>query len=124
MNGDFRRKATKAWQRNVPPHVRLRISQIWAFIKEPALTVLMVLIATTAVARPYYVPTGSMEPTVQIGDDLLASKFAYGYSRYSLPFGFGPDAEHRLFERIPNRGDIATFNLPRDTRVIYVKRVI
>jgi signal peptidase I len=121
---NLRREASRAWERHIPAHVRLRIAQSWAFVKEPVLTVAMVLIATTAVARPYYVPTGSMEPTIQIGDDLLSSKFPYGYSRYSLPFGFGPDTTHRLFERIPNRGDIATFNLPRDPREIYIKRVI
>jgi signal peptidase I len=121
---DLRRDVSDAWQRHVPAYARLRIAQGWAFIKEPLLTVAMVLIATTAVARPYYVPTGSMEPTIQIGDDLLSAKFAYGYSRYSLPFGFGPDAAHRLFERIPNRGDVVTFNLPRDPSEIYIKRVI
>jgi signal peptidase I len=120
----LRQRAVDMWRRNVPPDVRMRLAQGSQWIKEPALTVGMVLIATTAVARPYYVPTGSMEPTVQIGDDLLASKFAYGYSRYSLPFGFGPSATHRLFERVPNRGDIVTFSLPRDPSIIYVKRVI
>jgi signal peptidase I len=121
---DLRRNIASAWRRQVPASARLRIAQGWTFIKEPLLTVVMVLIATTAVARPYYVPTGSMEPTIQIGDDLLSAKFAYGYSRYSLPFGLGPDATHRLFERIPNRGDVVTFNLPRDPSEIYIKRVI
>ena len=113
-----------AWQDNLSPLARRRIAQSWQWVREPALTIGFVVIATTAVARPYYVPTGSMEPTIQIGDDVLASKFAYGYSRYSMPFGFGPEAEHRLFERIPNRGDIVTFSLPRDTSIVYVKRVI
>src|ERR1700691_2165744 len=70
---------------------RDRAAATWHLAKEPVLTVLLVVVATTAVARPYYVPSGSMEPTIQIGDDVLASKFAYGYSRYSMPFGFGPE---------------------------------
>ena len=37
--------------------------------------VLLVLIAKTAIAEPYYVPSGSMEPTLQIGDELLATKY-------------------------------------------------
>ena len=76
---------------------------MWNFVKEPALTLLLVFAATTAVARPYYVPSGSMEPTIQIGDELLASKFAYGYSRYSVPFDLGPSSPTRLLQRMPQR---------------------
>jgi signal peptidase I len=80
--------------------------------------------ATTAIAQPFYVPSGSMEPTIQIGDALLGSKFAYGYSRYSLPYGVGPDADGRLFGRLPRRGDVVVFRLPRDPAITYVKRVV
>jgi signal peptidase I len=94
-------------------------------IAEPAITIAFVLCATTAIAQPFYVPTGSMEPTIQIGDALLGSKFSYGYSRWSLPFGgFGPAADHRLFGKLPKRGDVVVFRLPRDTAQTYVKRVI
>ena len=62
-----------------------------------ALIVLGVLAARVVLAEPYYVPSGSMEPTLQIGDDLIASKFPYGYSRYSMLFGLGPASESRLF---------------------------
>ncbi|HEY1836922.1 MAG: signal peptidase I [Rhizomicrobium sp.] len=117
-------RAHQAWERNIPPEVRHYLEQAWQWVREPVITVALVLAATTAVARPYYVPTGSMEPTIQIGDDVLASKFAYGYSRYSLPFGFGPDSAHRLFERLPKRGDVVTFRLPRDPSIVYVKRVV
>jgi signal peptidase I len=96
----------------------------WDFVKEPALAVLFALAATTAIARPYYVPTGSMEPTIAIGDEVLASKFAYGYSRYSLPFVFGPSSSTRLLQRMPERGDVIVFQLPRDPGQAYVKRVI
>ena len=50
-----------------------------------ALIVLIVIAAKTAIAEPYYVPSGSMEPTLQIGDELLATKYPYGYSSASLP---------------------------------------
>jgi signal peptidase I len=102
------------------PYVR----PVWDFAKEPALAVLFALAATTAIARPYYVPTGSMEPTIAIGDAVLASKFAYGYSRYSLPFGAGPSSSTRLLQRMPDRGDVIVFQLPRDPGQAYVKRVI
>ena len=96
----------------------------WDFAKEPVLAVLFALAATTAIARPYYVPTGSMEPTIAIGDEVLASKFAYGYSRYSLPYALGPSSSTRLLQRLPERGDVIVFQLPRDPGQAYVKRVI
>jgi signal peptidase I len=110
----------KTAARIVVPYVR----PVWDFAKEPVLAVLFALAATTAIARPYYVPTGSMEPTIAIGDEVLASKFAYGYSRYSLPFQVGPSSSTRLLQRMPDRGDVIVFQLPRDPGQAYVKRVI
>ena len=100
------------------------VHPVWDFAKEPVLAVLFALAATTAIARPYYVPTGSMEPTIAIGDEVLASKFAYGYSRYSVPFAIAPSSSTRLLQRMPARGDVIVFQLPRDPGQAYVKRVI
>ncbi|MGD0189633.1 MAG: signal peptidase I [Rhizomicrobium sp.] len=111
-------------RRSIPPDMRSGLRGGWNFIKEPLLTILLVLVATTAVARPYYVPTGSMEPTIQIGDALLTTKFAYGYSRYSMPFGIGPASTTRFLQRMPSRGDIIVFRLPRDPDQVYIKRLI
>jgi signal peptidase I len=91
---------------------------------EPLVTVMLVAFATTALAQPFYIPSGSMEPTLQIGDALLGTKFAYGYSRWSLPYGLGPASETRLMGKLPKRGDIVIFRLPRDTRSTLIKRVI
>ncbi|MGB8135256.1 MAG: S26 family signal peptidase, partial [Pseudolabrys sp.] len=52
-------------------------------IADLAVIVLIVLAAKTAIAEPFYVPSGSMEPTLLIGDELLAMKFPYGYSSAS-----------------------------------------
>ena len=112
------------WRRHLPAPLRLHLAQGWAWVKEPLIAVGIVLVATSALARPYYVPSGSMEPTLQIGDAFLASKFTYGYSRYSLPFGFGPASEHRLFGQAPKRGDIIAFQLPADPAKTLVKRLI
>src|ERR1700726_3963374 len=78
----------------------------------------------TGAAEAYYVPSGSMQPTLLIGDELMVSKFSYGYSRYSLPLGLGPASPGRLFGRMPERGDVVVFRLPRDPTQTYVKRVI
>src|SRR5215469_18205691 len=91
---------------------------------EPLAAILLTVCATTAVAQPFYIPSGSMEPTLQIGDALLGTKFAYGYSRWSLPYGLGPSSETRLLGKLPKRGDIVIFRLPRDTHSTLIKRVI
>jgi signal peptidase I len=89
-----------------------------------ALVVAIVVLTRTVAAEAYYVPSGSMQPTLLIGDELMVSKFSYGYSRYSLPLGLGPASPERLFGRLPERGDVVVFRLPRDPSQTYVKRVI
>jgi len=84
----------------------------------------IVLFAKTVAAEAYYVPSGSMQPTLLIGDELVVSKFSYGYSRYSLPIALGPSRGERLFGRMPDRGDVVVFRLPSDPSQTYVKRVI
>jgi signal peptidase I len=91
---------------------------------EPAAIIAVMFVSTTAIAQPFYVPSGSMEPTLQIGDALLGSKFPYGYSRYSMPFGIGPQSDQRLLGQLPKQGDVVVFRLPRDPSITYVKRVI
>ena len=76
--------------------------------------VLLVLAAKTAIAEPYYVPSGSMEPTLMIGDELLASKFPYGYGAASLPSFISLPGEKRIFGALPERGDVVVFRWPGD----------
>jgi signal peptidase I len=84
----------------------------------------IVLVTKAVAAEAYYVPSGSMQPTLLIGDELIVSKFSYGYSRYSLPVAVGPSWPGRLFGRLPARGDVVVFRLPRDPSETYVKRVV
>jgi signal peptidase I len=83
-----------------------------------------VVAAKTAIAEPYYVPSGSMEPTLLIGDELLATKFPYGYSTASLPVSIVLPNTERLFGSLPRRGDIVVFRYPGDRSQVWVKRVI
>jgi signal peptidase I len=77
----------------------------------------------TVAFEPFNIPSGSMIPTLQVGDYLFVSKFSYGYSRYSLPFS--PDLfSGRIFGHMPKRGDVAVFKLPRDNSTDYIKRII
>jgi signal peptidase I len=91
---------------------------------DAAAILLVVIAAKTAIAEPYYVPSGSMEPTLQIGDELLATKYPYGYSSASLPpFINLPDTQ-RILGALPQHGDVVVFRWPGDRSQIWVKRVI
>ena len=85
------------------------LKRFWQQAQPIALAVGFVLIVRTVVAEPYSVPTPSMVPTLLVGDQLVGAKYAYGYSKYSLPIGEGPDFAGRLFGRQPERGDIVVF---------------
>ncbi|SRR5687768_2555173 len=74
------------------------------------------------VVAPFNIPTGSMLPTLYIGDYLLVAKWPYGYSRYSFPFTF-PSFKGRIISRLPKRGDVVIFRPPGGD-VEFVKRVI
>jgi signal peptidase I len=99
-------------------------SGIIGAVSQLVTVILMVLLIKTVAAEAYYVPSGSMLPSLLIGDQLLVSKFPYGYSRYSLPLPLAPASPDRLLGSLPERGDVVVFRLPRDPGQTYVKRVI
>jgi signal peptidase I len=74
------------------------------------------------VVAPFNIPSGSMLPTLYIGDYLAVAKWPYGYSRYSFPFRF-PSFDGRLFGASPNRGDVVVFRHPSENADL-IKRVI
>jgi signal peptidase I len=73
--------------------------------------------------QPFNIPSGSMIPTLLVGDYLFVSKLSYGYSKFSFPGGFDLFSG-RIFGSEPTRGDVAVFKLPRDHELDYIKRVI
>ena len=73
--------------------------------------------------EPFNIPSGSMIPSLLVGDYLFVSKYSYGYSRYSFPFGILP-INDRLIYDVPQRGDIIVFRKPGDEQVDYIKRLI
>jgi signal peptidase I len=73
--------------------------------------------------QPFNIPSASMEATLLIGDYLFVSKYSYGYSRYSFPFGLVPFSG-RVLANPPERGDVVVFKLPSDNKTDYIKRVI
>ncbi len=81
---------------------------------------------TTVAFAQYRIPSESMVPHIEVGDRVTVSKFAYGFSRYSLPFDAGrmlPASNHRLFQNLPRRGDVVVFIHPRSGEVM-IKRAI
>src|SRR6202049_1977807 len=89
-----------------------RASTLLRSLTEIAGIVLIVAAAKTAVAEPFYVPSGSMEPTLLIGDELLATKYPYGYSTASLPSFIVLPNSARILASLPERGDIVVFRWP------------
>ena len=77
----------------------------------------------TVAFEPFNIPSGSMIPTLLVGDYLFVSKYSYGYSHFSLPFS-PPLFSGRIFARQPERGDVAVFKLPRDPSTDYIKRIV
>ncbi len=73
--------------------------------------------------EPFNIPSGSMLPSLLVGDYLFVEKYAYGYSQYSFPFGV-VRFSGRILEKIPERGDVAVFRQPKNTRIDYIKRII
>src|SRR5260370_16265257 len=73
--------------------------------------IVIALFIRTFFYEPFNIPSASMVPTLLVGDYLFVSKFSYGYSRYSLPFGL-PLIPGRLFFTPPKRGDVVGFKLP------------
>lgn len=73
--------------------------------------------------EPFNIPSGSMYPTLMVGDYLFVSKYSYGYSRYSFPFAIIP-FEGRIWEDPVERGDVAVFRNPEDVDTDYIKRIV
>jgi signal peptidase I len=93
-------------------------------IKTVVYAILIALVVRTVAFEPFNIPSGSMIPTLLVGDYLFVSKFSYGYSRFSLPFGL-PLFHGRIldFHKL-QRGDVAVFKLPTDTSTDYIKRIV
>lgn len=92
-------------------------------IKTIIYAVLIAILVRTLAYEPFDIPSGSMIPTLLVGDYLFVSKFSYGYSRYSLPFSL-PLFSGRIFFHSPERGDVAVFRVPTNPSEDYIKRIV
>jgi signal peptidase I len=94
-----------------------------ANIKTIIYAVLIATVIRTIAFEPFNIPSGSMIPTLLVGDYLFISKYSYGYSKYSLPFSLDLFSG-RIWGSLPQRGDVVVFKYPRDNSTDYIKRVI
>ncbi len=85
--------------------------------------VVIAIIFRTFLFEPFKIPSGSMIPTLREGDYIFVSKFSYGFSRYSFPFGLAP-ISGRFFAKDPLRGDIVVFKGVKDPETFYIKRLV
>lgn len=96
---------------------------LWDTVKVVVQALLIAVVIRTVLFQPFNIPSGSLIPTLLVGDYLFVSKYSYGYSKHSLPFSL-PLFEGRMLASEPKRGDIAVFKLPKDGTTDYIKRVI
>ena len=97
---------------------------LWNDTVQTVFYAFLIAIAVRIVAfEPFNIPSGSMKPTLLVGDYLFVSKYTYGYSRYSFPFGF-PPFSGRIWESPVERGDVAVFRKPPENEIDYIKRIV
>lgn len=127
-------------QESVPPAPPSRVEAVAAApkkkegeswletIKTVVYALLIALAIRTILFQPFNIPSSSMEDTLLVGDYLFVEKFAYGYSRYSLPYGSIFPSVGRIVGHQPTRGDVAVFKMPNPESADYgedfIKRVI
>jgi signal peptidase I len=99
------------------------LRELWELAKTLIWAIVIAIVVRTFAFEPFNIPSGSMIPTLLIGDYLFVSKTAYGYSRFSFPWGLAP-FHGRIWAGEPNRGDVVVFRPPGDPDTDFIKRVI
>ncbi len=92
-------------------------------VKTVVYAVLIAILIRSLLFEPFRIPSGSMYPTLEVGDYLFVSKYTYGYSKHSFPASLMP-IKGRIWASEPQRGDIVVFKFPVDNKTDFIKRVI
>jgi len=122
-------RATKGSKKPRKKDVKLNDKEELGDLAKTILIALFLALAIrTLLFEPFNIPSGSMLPTLKVGDYLFVSKTAYGYSQHSFPFGIA-DFKGRVMtgegdKKLPKRGDVVVFKLPSDNKTDYIKRII
>jgi len=92
-------------------------------LKAMAFAAAIALVIRSFIFEPFNIPSGSMFPSLLVGDYLFVKKWSYGYSQYSFPLDVIP-LRGRMLGHAPERGDVAVFRQPKREGVDYIKRII
>jgi len=122
-SGTISEQQTQEPLKHEPP---MTAREEWAeFFKTAMIAVVLALIIRTFLFEPFNIPSSSMKPTLEVGDYLFVYKPAYGFSRYSFPFGLAPiEGRVATAGKEPQRGDVIVFKLPTNPSIDYIKRII
>ncbi|MET0546335.1 MAG: signal peptidase I [Caulobacterales bacterium] len=96
---------------------------VWDNVKTIVYALGIALVVRVLLFQPFTIPSESMVPTLLTHDYIFVNKFAYGYSKHSMPFS-PPLFNGRILDKAPNRGDVIVFKLPSDNKTDYIKRLI
>ncbi|OJW53926.1 MAG: signal peptidase I [Alphaproteobacteria bacterium 41-28] len=98
---------------------------LWENVKALIYAIILAVLIRTFWLQPFHIPSGSMIPTLLIGDNLFVSKTAYGYSRFSIPFGGEINYfSGRIWAGEPKLGEIVVFRSVVEPNTDYIKRVV
>ncbi len=92
-------------------------------IRTMVYAILIAVVFRSFAFEPFHIPSGSMKNSLLVGDYLFVSKYSYGYSRYSFPFGLHI-FDGRIGGSLPQRGDVVVFRPASQPRIDFIKRVI
>lgn len=104
---------------DAPPRAKKQGSTLGFFLR----LALFAWLLRSLLLEPFFIPSGSMLPTMAIGDYLFVQKWPYGYSRFSFPWRI-PSFDGRIFASTPARGDVVVFKPSTSDTDSWVKRVI
>lgn len=100
------------------------MGETWEFVRTIFYALALAMVMRFTIAQPFNIPSGSMEPTLNVGDYVVVTKWSYGYGRFSFTPLEGILPHGRLFDHQPERGEVIVFRPPTEPDRDFIKRLI